>query len=72
MAILAGIAFDTLPLVYNVPSFERTTMRHFCNSTSWAIVHSRWHLHWNGLYSILRNWYRFDVPRLANAYIIID
>ena len=29
MAILAGIAFDTLPLVYNVPSFERTTMRHF-------------------------------------------
>ena len=29
MAILAGIAFDTLPLVYKVPSFERTTMRHF-------------------------------------------
>ena len=29
MAILAGIAFDTLPLVYSVPSFERTTMRHF-------------------------------------------
>ena len=29
MAILAGIAFDTFPLVYNVPSFEKTTMRHF-------------------------------------------
>ena len=29
MAILAGIAFDTLPLVYNIPSFEKTTMRHF-------------------------------------------
>ena len=29
MGILAGIAFDTLPLVYSVPSFERTTMRHF-------------------------------------------
>ena len=29
MGILAGIAFDTLPLVYNIPSFEKTTMRHF-------------------------------------------
>ena len=29
MAVLAGIAFDTFPLVYNIPSFERTTMRHF-------------------------------------------
>ena len=25
MGILAGIAFDTLPLVYNIPSFEKTT-----------------------------------------------
>lgn len=29
IAVLAGIAFDTFPLVYNIPSFERTTMRHF-------------------------------------------
>ena len=29
MGILAGIAFDTFPLVYNIPSFEKTTMRHF-------------------------------------------
>ena len=28
-AVLAGIAFDTLPLVYKIPSFERTSMRHF-------------------------------------------
>ena len=28
MGILAGIAFDTLPLVYNIPSFEKTTIRH--------------------------------------------
>ena len=29
MGIMAGIAFDTLPLVYNIPSFEKTTMRHY-------------------------------------------
>ena len=29
IAVLAGIAFDTFPLVYKIPSFERTTMRHF-------------------------------------------
>ena len=29
IAVLAGIAFDTFPLVYNIRTFERTTMRHF-------------------------------------------
>ncbi|MCH1442755.1 MAG: hypothetical protein L7U53_02680 [Candidatus Poseidoniaceae archaeon] len=29
IAVLAGIAFDTFPLVYNIQTFERTTMRHF-------------------------------------------
>ena len=29
IAVLAGIAFDTFPLVYKIPSFEQTTMRLF-------------------------------------------
>ncbi|MGB1365048.1 MAG: hypothetical protein ACPH9F_00415 [Candidatus Poseidoniaceae archaeon] len=41
MAILAGIAFDTLPLVYNLPSFEKTTMRHFLqlNGIGQLLIH---------------------------------
>ena len=45
MAILAGIAFDTLPLVYNVPSSNGQQCVTFATQRSWAIVHSRWHLH---------------------------
>ena len=29
IAVLAGIAFDTFPLVYNIPSFERTNYASF-------------------------------------------
>ena len=41
MGILAGIAFDTLPLVYNIPSFEKTTMRHFLqlNAIGQVFIH---------------------------------
>ena len=51
MGILAGIAFDTLPLVYNIPSFEKTTMRHFLqlNGIGQLFIHigiysSNWNL----------------------------
>ena len=62
MGILAGIAFDTLPLVYNIPSFEKTTMRHFLqlNGIGQLFIHI-------GIYS--GNWNLF--VELAGIGIIL-
>ena len=45
MGILAGIAFDTLPLVYNIPSFENDYEALFATKWNRSVVHTRRHLH---------------------------